>query len=114
MKIYSDEDLLLFLDVILTGQEFAEYSAEERTEMFRAIRRIVEDKRGKEADIYFLGKLKSALWLAVWASENHTVSIPAIDLASYEKKRMAIETSTDPVTGSFKIRAFKPKQNEEG
>lgn len=38
MKKYSTEDLLLFLDVILTGEEFAEYSAEEREAMFRAIR----------------------------------------------------------------------------
>lgn len=41
MKPPSIEDLLLFLDVILTGEEFAEYSAEEREAMFRAIRVIV-------------------------------------------------------------------------
>ncbi|MCK9604750.1 MAG: hypothetical protein M0R66_10375 [Candidatus Omnitrophica bacterium] len=103
MKKYPEEELILFLDVILTGEEFAEYTAEEREAMFRQIRTIVAE--GRDRDAVDMRNLKRMLWLVVRMMESHVVWIPYEQIVALDEKTMVIETWEDVVNGKMMVRA---------
>lgn len=102
--MHSIEDILLFLDVILTGQEFAEYSADEREAMFREIREIV----AKEPERDKLHALRRTIWLAVRSVPGHAVIIPKSEAIDYDEKDSIIEVWEDVASNDYlRIRALK-------